>query len=117
MRRRIFWAVIPLALIIIGAGAASSVPMTRHMISGLWNMPDRLPALSTNSQVHYQRGAEDFAHDVAALYPDAIARVEVVHGRRFAHRVSCSPLQNLKASLPLPTPIPASQLVHAAAVA
>jgi len=48
MRRRIFWAVIgvPLALIIIGAGAAFSVPMTRHMISGLWNMPDRLPALS-----------------------------------------------------------------------
>jgi hypothetical protein len=88
MRRRMFWAVIPLALIIIGAGAAFSVPMTRHMISGLWNMPDRLPALSTNSQVHYQPGAEDFARDVAGLYPDAIARVEVVHGRRFAHPVT-----------------------------
>jgi hypothetical protein len=90
MRRRIFWAVIgvPLALIIIGAGAAFSVPMTRHMISGLWNMPDRLPALSANSQVHYQPGAEDFARDVAALYPDAIARVEAAHGRRFAHPVT-----------------------------
>jgi hypothetical protein len=90
MRRRIFWAIIgvPLALIIIGAGAAFSLPMTRHMISGLWNMPDRLPALSTNSQVHYQPGAEDFARDVAALYPDAIARVEAVHGRRFAHPVT-----------------------------
>ena len=89
MRRRIFWAIIgvPSALIIIGAGAAFSLPMTRHMISGLWNMPDRLPALSTNSQVHYQPGAEDFARDVAALYPDAIARVEAVHGRRFAHPV------------------------------
>jgi hypothetical protein len=37
--------------------------------------------------VHYQPGAEDFARDVAALYPDAIARVEAVHGRRFAHPV------------------------------
>jgi hypothetical protein len=90
MRRRIFWAVIgvPLALIIIGAGAAFSVPMTRHMISGLWNLPDRLPALSINSQVHYQSGAEDFARDVAALYPEAIARVQAVLGRRFAHPVT-----------------------------
>src|SRR5882724_9266618 len=32
-------------------------------------------------------------------------------------RVNCSPLQNLKAGPPLPPPIPASQLVHAAAVA
>ena len=90
MRRRIFWAVIgvPLALIVIGAAAAFSLPMTRHMISGLWNMPDRLPALSANSQVYYQPGAEDFARDVAALYPEAIARVEAVHGRRFAHPVT-----------------------------
>ena len=89
MRRRILWVIgVPLTLIIIGAGAAFSLPMTRHMISGLWNMHDRLPALSNNSQVHYQPGAEDFARDVAALYPDAIARVEVVHGRRFAHPVT-----------------------------
>src|SRR5882724_7141007 len=89
MRRRILWVVgVPLTLIIIGAGAAFSLPMTRHMISGLWNIPDRLPALSTNSQVHYQPGAEDFARDVAALYPDAIVRVEAVHGRRFAHPVT-----------------------------
>lgn len=57
------------------------------MISGLLNMPDRMPALDANSQVHYQPGAEDFARDVAALLPDAIARVETVHGRRFAHPV------------------------------
>lgn len=90
MHRRLFAAVIgvPLALIIIGAGAAFSLPMTRHMISGLWNTPERLPALSTNGQIHYQPGAEDFARDVAALYPDAIARVEAVHGRPFAHPVT-----------------------------
>lgn len=90
MRRRIiFWGVIgtPLALIVIGAGAALSVPTTRHLISGLWNLPDRMPALSTNSQVHYQPGAEDFARDVAELLPNAIAQVEAVHGRPFAHPV------------------------------
>jgi hypothetical protein len=89
MRRRIFLAVIgaPVALVAIGAGAALSVPRTRHMISGLLNMPDWMPALDANSQVHYQPGAEDFARDVAALLPDAIARVETVHGRRFAHPV------------------------------
>jgi hypothetical protein len=89
MRRRIVLAVIgaPLALIVIGAGAALVVPRTRHLISGRLNMPDRLPALSANSQVHYQPGAEDFARDVAALLPDAIARVEAVHGRPFANPV------------------------------
>jgi hypothetical protein len=46
-----------------------------------------LPALPADRQVHYQPGAEDFARDVAALLPDAIRRVEAVHGRRFAHRV------------------------------
>jgi hypothetical protein len=50
-------------------------------------MPDHLPALAANSQVHYQPAAEDFARDVAALLPDAIARVEAVHGRGFAHPV------------------------------
>jgi hypothetical protein len=89
MRRRNFLGVIgaPLALIAIGAGAALAVPRTRHVISGLLNMPDRMPALTANSQVHYQPGAEDFARDVAVLLPDAIARVEAVHGRRFAHPV------------------------------
>ena len=89
MRRRIFLGIIgaPLALTAIGAGAALAVPRTRHLISGLLNMPDRMPALAANSQVHYQPGAEDFARDVAALLPDAIARVEAVHGRPFAHPV------------------------------
>jgi hypothetical protein len=89
MRRRIFLAVFgaPLALVAIGTGAALAVPRTRHLLWGLLNMPDRMPALSTNAQVHYQPGAEDFAPDVAALLPDAIARVEDVHGRRFEHPV------------------------------
>jgi hypothetical protein len=90
MRRRIFWVVIavPLALIVIGGGAAVSLPTVRHLISGLWNLPDRLPALPDNSQVHYEPGAEDFARDIAALLPDAITRVETAHGRRFAHAVT-----------------------------
>ncbi len=76
-----------MALSVVGAGAALTVPRTRHLISGRWNTPDRLPALSAVSQVHYQPGAEDFARDVARLLPDAIARVEAVHRRRFTHPV------------------------------
>jgi len=90
MRRRIFLVVIgvPLALIASGAGAALCLPAVRHAVSGLWNIPDRLPALSANSSVHYQLGAEDFARDVAALLPGAITQIEAVHGRRFVHPVT-----------------------------
>jgi hypothetical protein len=89
MRRRVFLAAvgIPSALIAVGAGSALALPVTRHAISGLLNRPDRMPALDADSQVHYQPGAEDFARDVAALLPDAIAQVEAVHGRPFAHPV------------------------------
>jgi hypothetical protein len=89
MRRRTFLLGVgaPVALVAIGAGAVLSVPVTRHLISARLNMPDGLPALPGNSQVHYQPGADDFARDVAALLPDAIARVEAVHGRPFAHPV------------------------------
>ena len=51
-------------------------------------MPDRLPALPENSQVHYEPGAEDYAHDVSALLPGAIARIEAAQGRPFAHPVT-----------------------------
>ena len=54
---------------------------------GLVEYADRMPALSGDNQVHYQPGAEDFARNVAALLPDAIVRVEAVHGRPFAHPV------------------------------
>jgi hypothetical protein len=91
MRRRVILLVIiglPLALIATGAGAELSLSTVRQLASGLWNIPDRLPALPTNSQVHYEPGAEGFAHDVEALLPSAIARVEAAHGRPFAHPVT-----------------------------
>jgi hypothetical protein len=90
VRRRLVRLLIaaPVALIVVGAAAALSVPTVRHIVSGLWHLPDRLPALSANGQVHYQPGAEDFAREVAALLPDAIARVEAEHGRAFAHPVT-----------------------------
>jgi hypothetical protein len=99
MRRRIVLMItgVPLALIVISAGAALSVPAVRHVISGFWNLPDRLSALPDNSQVHYEPGAEDFARDVAALLPEAITRVEVVHGRRFAHPVTIGAYATLEA--------------------
>ena len=89
MRRRILWVVggVPLALVVVGTGVAFSLPAVRHAISAVWNLPDRLPALADNSQVHYQPGAEAYARDVATLLPGAITLVETAHGRRFAHPV------------------------------
>jgi hypothetical protein len=89
MRRCIIWLVIgvPLALVGVAGAATAAVPTLRHLASGLWNVPDRLPALPDNSQVHYQQGAEDYARVVSATLPSAIARIEAVHGRRFAHPV------------------------------
>ena len=90
MRRGIIWLMVgaPLTLLAVASGTAAAVPTLRHMVSGLWNVPDHLPALHDNRQVHYQPGAEAYAHDVAALLPDAIARIETAHGRRFAHPVT-----------------------------
>lgn len=89
MLRRIVWIIIgvPLALIVIGTGAAFSFPVTRHIISAFWNLPDSLPALADNGLVHYEPGAEAFARDVATLLPAAIARVEAAQGRAFARPV------------------------------
>jgi hypothetical protein len=91
MRRRIFWMIVvgvPLALITVGAGTAAAFPAARHIVSALWNVPDRLPSLAENSQVHFETGAEDYAHDVSGLLPAAIARIEAAHGRPFAHPVA-----------------------------
>jgi hypothetical protein len=90
MRRGIILLIVgaPLTLVAVAAGAVAAVPTMRHMVSGLWNVPDRLPALPDNKLVHYQPGAEEYARDVVALLPDAITRIEVVHGRRFAHPVT-----------------------------
>jgi hypothetical protein len=91
MRRRIFWmitAAVPLALITVAAGTAAALPAARHIALAWWNVPDRLPALPENSQVHFEPGAEDYAHDVSALLPAAIARIEAAQGRPFAHPVT-----------------------------
>ncbi|UFZ04073.1 hypothetical protein LQG66_33595 [Bradyrhizobium ontarionense] len=90
MLRRILWVIIciPPALFAIGTGAALSWPVTRHIVSAWWYLPDRLPALSDNGLVHYEPGAEDYARDVATLLPAALARVEATHGRPFAHPVT-----------------------------
>src|SRR3954447_3023223 len=100
MRRRLIWLflIVLLTLVGIGGGAVVSIPAVRHLISGLWNLPDQLPALSENSQVHYQPGAEEYAHKVAGLLPDAIVRIETVHGRRFAHPVTVGVYETADAS-------------------
>jgi hypothetical protein len=91
MCRRVFWMIlagVPLALITLAAGTAAAFPAARHIASALWNLPDRLPALPENNLVHFEPGAEAYAHDVAALLPAAIAKVEAVHGRHFEHPVT-----------------------------
>src|SRR5215468_5678104 len=79
---------VPLALLIVGTGAALSLPATRYLVSAWWYLPDRLPALPDNGLVHYEPGAEVYARDVAALLPAAIARVEAAHGRPFRRPVT-----------------------------
>jgi hypothetical protein len=91
MRRRTFGMIIvaaPLALVMAAAGTAVALPGAGHIVSALWNGPDRLPSLTENSQVHFEPGAEDYAREVSALLPAAIARVEAAQGRRFAHPVT-----------------------------
>ncbi len=89
MRHRIFWMIVgvPLALITVAAGTVAALPAARHIVSAWWNVPDRLPPLAGNSQVHFEPGAEGYAHDVSALLPAAIARIEAAQGRPFARPV------------------------------
>jgi hypothetical protein len=77
-----------LALIVVTVGTAAALPTVRHFVSALWNVPDHLPALSDNRQVHYEQGADRCARAVSAQLPAAIARIEAVHGRPFAHPVT-----------------------------
>ncbi|HUI97057.1 MAG TPA: hypothetical protein VLX44_14970, partial [Xanthobacteraceae bacterium] len=78
-------AAIGIVLLAVGAGA---MPAVRHIASGWWNDPEKLAALADAPHVHYEDGAVDRARAVAALLPAAIARVEAVHGRPFAHPVT-----------------------------
>lgn len=75
-------------VVLLAAVAALAVPPIRHIASGWWNSPDGLTALPENPQVHYEDGAADYARAVAGLLPAAIARVEAIHGRRFAHPIT-----------------------------
>jgi len=90
MRHRFVWIIagVPLALITLAAGTAAALPAARHLASALWNLPDYLPSLAENRLVHFEPGAEDYAHEVATLLPAAIARVEAAQGRPFAHPVT-----------------------------
>jgi hypothetical protein len=74
--------------LLLAAVSAAAVPTVRHIASGWWNNPEKLVALPENPQVHYESGASEQARTVARLLPTAIARVEAIHGRRFAHPVA-----------------------------
>jgi hypothetical protein len=73
------------ALVLFVAVSAAAVPQVRYVASGWWNSPDKLAALPDVAQVHYEAGAIDRARIVADLLPAAVARVEAVQGRPFAH--------------------------------
>src|SRR4029077_20551173 len=74
-----------IGVVLLATAAAAAVPALRHAASGWSNNPERLPALSENPQVHFQAGGIEQARAVALLQPAAIARVEQVQGRPFAH--------------------------------
>jgi hypothetical protein len=77
-----------MSFVLFAAVSAAAVPTVRHIASGWWNSPKRLAALAENPQVHYEDDAFEYARTVAGLLPVAIARVEAIHGRRFAHPVT-----------------------------
>jgi len=90
MRRRVIWIIltVPLALIMVAVGTAAAMPAARHIVSALWNLPDHLPALAEDSQVHFEAGAEDYAREVSMLLPAALGQVEAAQARPFAHPVT-----------------------------
>ncbi len=75
-------------LFLLVAVAGASVPQVRHLATGWWNSPEALAGLPENRQVRYQEGALDRARLVAGMLPEAVARVEAVQGRPFAHPVT-----------------------------
>ena len=77
-----------MGFVLLAAVSAAAVPAVRHIASGLWNNPEGLAALPEAPQVHYQDGASERARAVAMLLPGAVARVEAIHGRRFAYPVT-----------------------------
>ncbi len=77
-----------MGFVLLAVVSAAAVPTVRHIASGWWNNPKGLAALPGNPQVHYQDGASEHARTVAGILPTAIARVEAIHGRRFAYPVT-----------------------------
>lgn len=77
-----------IALVLIVSVSAATVPAVRNLASGVWNDPAGLASLPENPQVHYERGASQYAQAVAALLPAAVAQVEAAHGRPFARPVN-----------------------------
>jgi hypothetical protein len=75
------------ALSLLASASAATAPTVRHTASGAWNNPEQMAALLANPLVHYERGATEYAKAVAALLRTAIAQVESVQGRPFAHPV------------------------------
>jgi hypothetical protein len=77
-----------MGFVLLAVVSAAAMPAVRHIASGWWNSPEGLPALPETPQVHYEPGAIERARAVAAMLPTAMARVEAIHGRRFAHPVT-----------------------------
>ncbi len=77
-----------LGFLLLAVVSAAAVPAVRHMASTLWSNPKGLAALPENPHVHYEDGASEYARAVAAILPTATARVEAIHGRRFAYPVT-----------------------------
>ncbi len=84
--RNLAFFVLFATLFVIGAVAA--IPTTRHAALAFWNDPADMPALGGAPNVHYEPGAESQARAVVAVLPRALARIEAVQGRPFAHRVT-----------------------------
>lgn len=73
-------AVTSAALAVVGA----AVPTLRNFIVARFNDPADLPALASDSRVHFEPGARACAFAVATLLPAALARIETAQGRLFA---------------------------------
>jgi hypothetical protein len=77
-----------MGFVLLAVVSDAAVPAVRHIASGWWNSPEGLRALPEMPQVHYEPGAIEQARTVPAMLPTAMARVEAIHGRRFAHPVT-----------------------------
>lgn len=74
-----------LSLMVAAALVALALrPNLRAALLAEFHDPARLPALATDSRVHFESAASDCAANVAAALPAAIAQIENAHGLPFA---------------------------------